>query len=148
MKPRGIALEILYRIGKGVEDIGSVEKLPGGFCRTLHEIVIVGIYTRYHVAAGLAEQAVDGRAFASAEQGAAAVVLRREHNLEIDAVCLIRTEHCAPEENVVVALNVCHDAAAGVTRTKGVGGGQIVGRYVTGEFHRQNWAATARGERM
>ena len=66
-----------------MEDIGCMEQCPRCLCGSLHEIVVVGVDTGYHVTPGIRQDALYGRPFATPYHLLPCALLGREHYLEI-----------------------------------------------------------------
>ena len=94
---------------------------------TLYQVVVIGIYTGYHVAAQRTVslivmlsflQKVHQHGFLTTRE----IDFRREHHLEIALVVFKLAEHCAPEIDIIVALDIGHYSAARLL------GGERIGR--------------------
>ena len=128
----GIALEVLYGIDVGVEHIGRSAELLADGRGALLEIVIVGIHAGYHVEP---ETIAHGHLFTPAE-GISAGEGDIESHLPPFAVCHVGSyviEQLLPEQDVVVALYVCHDAAWRRASCQGIGGSDVGGIEVGGQ---------------
>ena len=120
---RSIALIILYGIDEGVYDIGIAEHEGRVVVGTLQEIVIVGIDTCYHITSHtVAHEREESGLLALGEIGT-----RRKHHLEVACLVFELAEYHTPEEDVVVALDIGHDAASLTLSAQRIGSGEIVG---------------------
>ena len=68
---RGVALQVLYGVGVGVENLGRAYQHSGGRCGSLHEVVVVGIDAGYHVVAEAFAEFVGENGFLPFLQGSA-----------------------------------------------------------------------------
>ena len=124
---RCVALHVLDGVGVGVEYVGIVENRLRRTAGALLQVVIVGIDTRYHVAPHPtgSNQTHNGSLLATFEM----VESRGQHHLEVALGVLETREHRPPEEYVVVALDISHDATASLTRAEPIGRLYILRRY-------------------
>ena len=100
-----------------MEDIGIGENALAGLCRTLYQIVIVGIYTGNHVLADLTFQQSHQDRLLSALQ----CFVRREHHLEVACLILKLPKHRSPEEHIIITLDESYYLSPGILRTQPVG---------------------------
>ena len=121
---RGVALQVLDGIGVGVEDVWAVDNLLRGGRGLLDKIVVVGIDAGNHITAhAVGHEPHERRLLATVELAGA----RGEHHLEVVAVGLEAREDSAPEEHVVVAFDIGHDAVTRLPGVEPVGSRQVVG---------------------
>ena len=119
MERRGVALQVFYGVGVGMEHVGIAEYLLRCWRRTLYEIVVVCVYAGYHIASNPSlDEAHQHRLLATVQM----VGTRWQQYLEKHALVLEVAEHRPPEEYVVVALDVGDNAPPGLLRGKAVGG--------------------------
>ena len=124
----GVTLEILDGISVGMEDIGILQHLLGGFGRTLPQEIIVGIHAGYHIPSHSLEHIHDSRLLATVEM----VVAGRKQDFEIARLILILSQYRTPEEDIIVALDVSHYLAPSLLRGHLVGGLEVEGIDIIG----------------
>ncbi len=105
----GETLVVLNGVDVGVEHVGVGDDSLRRGRGPVDEPVVVGIHTGYHAAAHTVGKEVHQHRFLAALQR----VARGEHHLEIAFVVLEPPQDGAPEEHVVVALHISHDAPPG-----------------------------------
>ena len=106
-------LQILDGVGIRVKDI----RIGNDFLRrqrsSLDEEIIISIHASNHVLAHLLRKQVHEHRLLSALQ---LKLTRRQHHLEISPVILKPTQHGAPEEHVIIALDVSDNPTSRVFR--------------------------------
>ena len=126
MQRRRIALHVLYRVGKGMENVGIVYHSLARLRGSIYEVVVIGIDTRNHVAPHLVlKNPHNGRLLASLQR-----VVRGQQHLEVTGVVLKLRQHRAPKEHIIVTLHIRHDAATRSLRAQPVGCLKVFRRYV------------------
>ena len=123
-----IALVVLDGIYIGMEDVRALQHLLRLRRHALHQIVVVGIHTGYHVHAKPALaiffpvlltfnlQEVHQHRLLTPRQ----IGFRRQHHLKIAVVVLEGGKHRAPEVDVVVGLDVGYNPTTGPLRLQGI----------------------------
>ena len=129
---RRVTLETLYGIDIGVEDVGIAAHLARRLRDALQQVVVVGIDAGYHPLAQALAQVVGQRnLLALAQRGA-----RGQHHLEAQVGRFEGAQQPAPEEDVVVTLDVGHYAALRTASRQAVGRRHILRVEVLGEAFR------------
>ena len=135
-----VALEVLNGVDVGVEYVGVAHDVLRGLRGPLHEEVVVGVDAGYHVLAHVVAHEVHEHLFLALGQAH----LRGQHHLEVVLVVLELAQHRAPEEHVVVALHIGHDALARGLAFHAVDRAEVVGVEVVAQtFCHGRWGRAA-----
>ena len=100
-----VALVVLDGVGIGVQDERRGNEFAAYLGSTLHKVVVVRIHASYHVFSERRPKLVHQGSFLALAE----CLARGEHHFKLDAVGLEVAQDSAPEEDIVVALNVSHN---------------------------------------